>query len=61
MENTPGKKKKASDTDKAIARPGLESKSTISQDTFVAEKDEVKIAEERLREKKSKTTSDGKM
>lgn len=54
------KKQKGSDTDKAVARPGLdsskkertgESDPNISLDTILAEKDEVKIAEERLRQK----------
>lgn len=54
------KKQKGSDTDKAIARPGLDSPKKenntdtppdISLDTILAEKDEVKMAEERLRQK----------
>lgn len=60
MKDTKVKKQKGSDTDKAIARPGLESPkkqparethSHITPDTFLAEKDEVKNAEERLRQK----------
>ncbi|SKB27942.1 hypothetical protein [Daejeonella lutea] len=60
MKDTREKKRKGSDTDKAIARPGLESTkekpsketfSQISPDTFLAEKDEVKNAEEKLRQK----------
>lgn len=52
-------KQKGSDTDKAIARPGLgsskenkiEAPSIISLDTILAEKDEVKNAEEKQRQK----------
>jgi len=54
-----GKRKTGSDGDKAIARAGHESTketrsetpSNISTDTILAEKDEVKMAEERLRKK----------
>ncbi len=56
------KAQKASDTDKAFARPGLEAlpkdknkvPSKISPDTIIAEKDEVKKAEEKLRERTNK-------
>jgi hypothetical protein len=59
MNITKGKKQKGSDTDKAIARPGVQSSEekknkiprSISLDTILAEKDEVKIAEEKLRQK----------
>ena len=59
MKITKAKKQKGSDTDKAIARPGLispkENKNEISSniplDNVLAEKDEVKIAEEKLRQK----------
>lgn len=63
MKDKDVKKQKGSDTDKAVAAPGLintkkedrsQANSQISQDTFLAEKDEVKNAEERLRNK-SKT------
>ncbi|MEJ7694995.1 hypothetical protein [Daejeonella sp.] len=69
MKATTGKKKKGSDTDKAIAKPGLESPKKentseshreISLDTIIAEKDEVKIAEERLRQR-NKDIENGKM
>ncbi|MES3018655.1 MAG: hypothetical protein V4721_12780 [Bacteroidota bacterium] len=69
MKAMTSKKKKGSDTDKAIARPGLEptkkenkseSHREISMDTIVSEKDEVKIAEERLRQK-NKDISNGKV
>ena len=64
MKTTKGKKQKGSDTDKAIARPGvvesrkenqIETPPNISLDTILAEKDEVKIAEERLRQKINKS------
>ncbi len=62
MKTNKGRTRKTSDTDKAIARPGLEAPvpttskipSNISLDTVIAEKDEVKNAEEKLRRKTNK-------
>lgn len=65
MKTTKGKNAKGTDIDEAIARPGLESRSKneipkgISLDTIIAEKDEVKIAEERLRKQNKKRQQNG--
>lgn len=66
MNTTKSKARKASDTDKAIARAGLEAPkktgkitSDISPDTIIAEKDEVKKAEEKLRQRTNKKRNNG--
>lgn len=59
MKTTKGERKKGSDMDKEIARPSVEftndtkgdTPSNISPDPILAEKDEEKMAEERLRQK----------
>ncbi|MEJ7780487.1 MAG: hypothetical protein WKF68_12960 [Daejeonella sp.] len=58
MENSKSKKKRSSDADQALAKAGEISPekaktkipSEISPDTIIAEKDEVKNAEERMRQ-----------
>lgn len=62
MKTSKGKLPKASDTEKALARPGVaisqkvnnDHPSEISLDTIIAEKDEVKNAEENFRKKVNK-------
>ena len=61
MNNSKGNKQKGSAPGKAFARPDLDTagdkseSSSISSDTILAEKDEVKNAEERLRLKKDES------